>query len=73
MGEFKIDDWVYVINTEYGRWLKKGDIFKIPNLKNNTDTSDFVFFEKHCSVASSRLRKALPHEIPSNELIIEIW
>lgn len=74
MEKFKVNDWVYVKITKYGEHLKEGDIFKIPDLNYNKSNNErFIYFEEGKSIATYRLRKCLPHEIPNNEPEIKIW
>jgi hypothetical protein len=69
--EPKTGDWFYVTKTDTSKHLKQGDVRRVIenplHLKYGT-----VYFEQGANIELTRIRLALPHEIPQEEEV-EYW
>lgn len=73
MEEFKIGDYVVRLNNNH-LGIKVGEVRKIYDINTTINQPKLEGQDtKKGSHAPTNLRIALPHEIPNNELIIEIW
>ena len=72
MEEFKVGD---LCIAEYDFASHKiGSLFEIAEIDGiEIRTKETILHNPDGYLPSNKIRKALPHEIPNNELIIEIW
>jgi len=67
-GGYNPGDWVVCIETKLSLHKKEGDVFQLieDSLGFERGTSDALYFRKDANVSAHRVRRALPHEIPSD-------
>lgn len=73
MEEFKVGDWIYAEKNKDLDWRISNEFIPIFQIKEISSKYLRPVKGKSNGVHASICRKALPHEIPNNELLIEIW